>query len=507
MVASQQSSDWRVWCGKADAAARLGRWVDAVAALKRAASLNPAEAVIARKLGAALSNMGRFEEALEAFRKAVALEPGNVQGRLAYAALLIDMRHYGDALLEIEQGSRLALEQGAATNISSDGIAAVRELGLLLERSNQFDGLRHLLSSAEEAGIAPERLCYLQASMALREGRPEEARRLLLHDRGNIDEERWQRLMARIADALGDVDEAFAAAQAMNRAAPGYDEWRRLGGNYRAHIRMTARVVTPEWASRIHPLKPDDEMPTPTFLVGFPRSGTTLLDTFLMGHPQTCVIEEGSMLEKATGVVSESADASWSPDLLRRARKVYLDELFRHVGPNFTGTIVDKHPLNMLRLAVIYALFPNARVIFAQRHPCDVVLSGLMQGFALNHAMASFLDLTGAADFYDAAMTLWTRSRAATAQAIHSVIYERLVVDPASELRPALEFLDLDWHDELLDHQSTAHNRGAIITASYDQVVQPLSRAPSGRWRRYRKQLEPVLPILLPWAERLGYAE
>jgi hypothetical protein len=263
--------------------------------------------------------------------------------------------------------------------------------------------------------------------------------------------------------------------------------------------------VTPEWASRIHPLRSDDGVPDLAFLVGFPRSGTTLLDTFLMGHPQTCVLEEGRMLEKATKLIVDTPHVDWPPDVLRRARKAYVDELSGHVQPNFTGLVVDKHPLNMLRLAVIYALFPRAKVIFAQRHPCDVVLSGYMQNFALNHAMACFLDLADAADFYDAAMTMWTRSRDAVPQAIHSVVYERLTTDPSGELRPTLQFLGLDWCDELLDHQSTARRRGSIITPSYDQVVQPLSRAPSGRWRRYRKQLEPVLPILLPWAERLGY--
>ena len=520
-IASARRSDWRAWCNVADAAARLERWADVVTALERASALNPTDVAIARNLGAALSSMGRFEEALAAFKSAVTLDPNNVQGRLTCARLLIGLGQHRDALTEIEEGSRLALARAlgdeeqraageaggneAAHTISANDIAAVRELGLLLDRSNQVDGLRQLLAAASKAGIAPEKLGYLAASMALRDGRPKEARRLLLRDRRNVDDVLWHRLMTRIADAIGDADEAFAAAEVMNRAVPAYDEWRRRGAGYRAHIRMTAQVVTPEWGSRIHSLRPDDGVTAPAFLVGFPRSGTTLLDTFLMGHPHTCVIEEGRMLEKATGVISDTPHADWPPDVVRRARKTYRDELARHVQPNFTGLIIDKHPLNMMRLAVIHALFPGAKVIFAQRHPCDVVLSGYMQSFQLNHAMASFLDLADAADFYDAVMTIWMRSRDAVPQAIHSVVYERLTADPGGELRPALQFLGLEWCDELLDHQSTAKNRGSIITASYDQVVQPLSRAPSGRWRLYRKQLEPVLPILLPWAEQLGY--
>ena len=518
-IASAQR-DWRIWCNAAHAAARLERWTDAANALERATALNPNDAAIAGALGTALSKAGCCEEALAVFKRLAALDPANLQGRLTYARLLRDMGRYRDAMVEIEEGSRLALARalanveqdatgeagaGHAIRISPDHVAEVRELGLLLDRSNQLDSLRQLLVAAEQAGIAPETLGYLGASVALREGRLEESKRLLLQERPDPGDARWHRMMTRIADALGDSDEAFAAAGEMNRSVPGYDEWRRRTANYRAQIRAIAQGVTRDWAARLDPLKPDDGVPVPAFLVGFPRSGTTLLDTFLMGHPQTFVVEEGKMLEDAAKVISDPPQ-DWPPELLRSGRTAYVDELARHVEPNFTGLVIDKHPLNMLRLAMIRPLFPTAKVIFAQRHPCDVVLSGYLQSFELNHAMACFLDLADAADFYDAAMTLWTRSRDALRQPIHSVVYERLTADPSAELRPALQFLGLEWRDEVLDHQDTAKSRGAITTPSYDQVVQPLSRAPSGRWRRYEKQLEPVLPLLLPWAERLGYS-
>lgn len=518
IIASAHRSDWRAWCNVAEAAARLERWTDAATALERAAALKPTDAAIGRALGTALANLGRLREALATLKKAAALDPGNLQGRVAYARLLRDTGQYREAMVEIEEGSRLALEralqgaraevgggQAAAISISPDQLASVRELGLLLDRSNQVEGLRRLLAAAGKAGIAPEALGYLEASMALREGRPEEAKRLLLHDRQNIDDAQWYRMKTRIADALDDPDEAFAAAEEMNRVVPGYDEWRRRAANYREQIRAIAEGMTPQWASRIQPIKSDDDVRAPAFLVGFPRSGTTLLDTFLMGHPQTCVVEEGKMLERAAKVVSDSPHDDWPRDVLMAARKAYIDDLSDHVPPDFNGLVVDKHPLNMLRLAIIHALFPGAKVIFAQRHPCDVVLSGFLQSFQLNHAMACFLDLADAADFYDATMTLWTRAHDAVPQAIHSVVYERLIADPAAELRPVVEFLGLDWSDQMLDHQATAKSRGSVITPSYDQIVQPLSAAPSGRWRRYEKQLEPVLPVLLPWAERLGY--
>jgi hypothetical protein len=135
------------------------------------------------------------------------------------------------------------------------------------------------------------------------------------------------------------------------------------------------------------------------------------------------------------------------------------------------------------------------------------VLSCFMQGFALNDSMACFLDLTMAAEYYDAAMRLWTRSREVLPLRVHTLVYEELIADPEAALRPLIGFLGLEWRGELLDHRATAHARSGIGTPSYNQVTQPLTRAPSGRWNRYEKQLEPVLPILLPWAERLGYRD
>lgn len=522
VIATAARSDWRAWCSMADAAARLERWADAAAGLEHAAALNPHNASISRNLGAALSNIGRSEKALEEFRKAITLEPEYVQGRLVYAQMLIDLGRKREAAHEAEEAARVALDMvlpnsehpradrskssGKPINISPDRVADVRELGYLLDRLNQVDDLRELLVAAQSAGIAPGALSSLWASLAHREGRLENAKRLLLQGRKHFHDAHWDRLMTKVADGLGESDQAFAAAKAMNRAVPHYEGWRERAAAYRANIRLTTDVVTPEWVSRMQPLAANNGLPNVAFVVGFPRSGTTLLETFLLGHPQTEVVEEGRMLEEATRIVSEAPNLEWSPEVLMRARKTYIDELCRNVPPQFDGLIVDRHPLNMLRLPVIHALFPSAKVIFTQRHPCDVVLSAYMQSFRLNPAMASFLDLADAADFYDAAMTMWTRSRDVALQEIHSVVYERLTADPAAELKPAVAFLGLDWRDELLDHQTTAKTRGLITTASYDQVVQPLSRAPAGRWRRYRAQLEPVLPLLLPWADRLGYA-
>jgi hypothetical protein len=281
--------------------------------------------------------------------------------------------------------------------------------------------------------------------------------------------------------------------------------WRERGAGYRARLRQLAQTLTR--AATLPQLQPPDRK-TPAFLVGFPRSGTTLLDTFLMGHRDTAVLEEVHLLgaaEKQIGKVADLPRASLTA--LERARKAYFTELDLHVARGFDGLVVDKLPLNLLGGPFIQALFPSAPIIFAQRHPCDAVLSAFMQSFVMNDAMASFLTIEDAADLYDSLMSGWTAMREGLALNVHTVRYERLVEDPEAELRPLVDFLGLPWDQQMLAHTDTAKKRGAIITPSYDQVTEPLSTRSVGRWKRYRKQLEPVLPVLLPWAERLGYSD
>jgi hypothetical protein len=445
----------------------------------------------------------------------------DVRSRLTLARLYADLGRNEAAMAEFDRAAQAALgsaesEQTRMIDIAigkadergpvgEAEISAVRELALLFERTSRVDPLRELLDDALAIGIAPERLGYPLASIALRDGQPERAKKLLLAEPVHFDPVRWHALMARIGEAIGDSALAFSEAEAMHGAVRDLPEWQRKARVYIRRIARLGEAVDADWVRRIKPLNPGPR-PSPAFLVGFPRSGTTLLDTFLMGHPETLVVEEQPMLNAAERIAGDYIELpNCSAQQLHLAREAYFTELDRHIQPGFCGVVVDKLPLNMLGLPLIHALFPDARLIFAQRHPCDVVLSGFMQGFALNDAMACFLDIADAADFYDAAMGLFWKTRELLPLAFHTLVYEQLVADPEAALRPAIEFLGLDWRPGVLDHQATARARGAISTPSYTQVVQPLSKAPSGRWRRYEMQLEPVLPRLLRWAEQLGY--
>ena len=513
------SSDWRTWSSFGNALAAAGRWPEAGRAFRQAVELNPGELALRRPLASALARAGLHDESADVLLEWVEAAPADPENRILLARLLADLGRHEESMAQLDQAAQLTTgrrfsEDGEqlvamARKAGSDevDVELLRELARLLERTSRLDPLRALLAKAETLGIPRERIGYPAAAVALKDGKPDEARRLLLADSSESDPVRWHWLMARIADALGDSATAFTEAEAMNRSAPDFDGWRARASAHIAWVGELAERITPDWSAAIRSAPPAARR-SPAFLVGFPRSGTTLLDTFLMGHPDTQVLEEVPLIhtvETKLGKIEELPDRS--PDQLAAARDAYFAELDRHLPDGFSGLAVDKLPLNLLAAPFLYATFPDSPVVFAQRHPCDCVLSCFMQGFALNDSMACFLDIGDAAAFYDRAMTAWMRARESLPIRVHTLVYEELVADPEAAIRPLVAFLGLDWRDELLDHRSTAKARGAISTPSYDQVVQPLSSAASGRWRRYEKQLEPVLPLLLPWAERLGYRQ
>jgi hypothetical protein len=245
------------------------------------------------------------------------------------------------------------------------------------------------------------------------------------------------------------------------------------------------------------------------FLVGFPRSGTTLLELVLASHPDVVTLEERPLLEPAENefLVSPASfqrllDAG--DDLLDPFRDLYWRQVADR-GLAVAGKVfVDKLPLGSVLIPLIARLFPSARILFAERDPRDVVLSCFRRGFKLNPSMYQFVSLEGAARFYDAVMSVADRYRRLVPDRVHAVRYETLVTDFEGEVRAICEFAGLAWNESVNDFAQTARSR-TIRTPSAPQVRKGLYTSGAGQWRRYARHLAPVRPILAPWVEALGY--
>lgn len=162
-------------------------------------------------------------------------------------------------------------------------------------------------------------------------------------------------------------------------------------------------------------------------------------------------------------------------------------------------------PLNMTDAGFIHRLFPEAKFIFALRHPCDSVLSCFMQAFAPNEAMIEFADLRSGAEFYDCSLRVWEHFRSVLPLNVHVIKYEDVVGNFGPAIGSFLDFLGVEWEDGVQDHDRTARERAQTRTPSYSQVTEKIYTTSTGRWRAYRKHLEPILPLLCPWAQKYGY--
>lgn len=504
-----------------------GEYGAAAARYRDAVAREPNDLASWNNLGNVLSALGEHDEAIAAFERAISIAPGQLDIYLNLAELLgqaerneARLKVMKDAWTLAPRDYRVLVDLGLAHAAEDDLDAAISvlreaiavdpartqakiELGMILEGLNRIEELSDLAASVDMAKAGPE-ASFLQAWVARREGRFEDAAMHADAIPETVHPVRRYHLVGGIADRLGDAEAAFAAFERMNAMARS-NAPAIPGPTYRERVEADQARWRDDWADRWTDHVSQDGRRDPVFLVGFPRSGTTLLDTILMALPELSVLEERPMVARTRRSLDDGEDlAGLAPERIDALRDRYFEEALRF-GWQEDRWLVDKHPLNMERLPFIHRLFPNAKVILAERHPYDVVLSCFMANFEPNLAMRSFTDLTEAARTYDAVLGAWERANALLPIDRFAIRYERLVADAEAELRPLVAWLDLEWREALLDHTATARERGRVRTASYSQIGEKLYTRARFRWRRYAGLLAPVVPILRPWAERMDY--
>jgi tetratricopeptide (TPR) repeat protein len=476
----------------------VGKGDEAQALLERTAEEFPDDARALHELYVQFKREGRHEEAMPALEGAIARDSENANLQLKFAIECGLVGRVEDA----QQGFVNAIRLAPGLTDAYVGLA------VQYEHLNREEEFAPLIAKAEANGIDEGAMHFLRA-LELRRGKQfDEALASLDKVPAEIEPERTAHFRAQLLDRLGQTDEAFAEFERTNllhQAAP--SEPLKRAETLRTQLREELSFMTPEWAEGWPQFDLPADRPSPVFLVGFPRSGTTLLDTILMGHPRTVVLEEKPALnhvDKRIGGVARipAIDSA----RVMEERGLYFDEVEQIAELPAGHLLVDKSPLFLNKVPVIRRLFPDARFILALRHPCDVLLSCFMSNFRLNSAMSNFLRLEDAAEFYDLTFSHWERSRALFAPDVHTIVYEELIEDVEGQVRPLFDFLGLDWHADALDHTRTAKSRGLITTASYSQVTEPIYKRAAGRWERYREHLEPIFPTLAPWVEKFGYS-
>ena len=317
---------------------------------------------------------------------------------------------------------------------------------------------------------------------------------------------------ARLLDRLGDASGAMAAFSRANALAVA--PWTRQNPGRNKYLAGVEYMISLARAGWLQQWKPIAALPTirnPAFLVGFPRSGTTLLNQALDCHSGIQSLEEQPPVDNIKDAVRGMPEgyphsiSDFDAFDVGFLRDIYFRSAAAHGAADPSRLILDKYPLHMTMAGMLHRVFPEARFIFALRHPCDAVLSCFMQSFQLNNAMANFCSLGDTVELYARSMDLWALYCEHLRLPVHAIRYEDVVDDFDGQTRALCEYLDLDWEENLRQFSAMALHRGRINTPSYEQVSQPIYRDSRFRWERYRPFLAPYLPVLQPYIDRFGY--
>ncbi len=498
---------------QAEALAVAGRYSEAGQLLNRALALAPNDALIITDIGRVLVAENRVEEAIRAFEAAVTARP-------ELAAVWLELGSARDIVGD-DAGARAAYEQ-AKLLVPGDA-EAWAALATIALRRGDVEQARPLAEEAARRRPDHPGAGLVLASADLERGATEEAlaRLEVLLARKVLDERQLPVALGRIGDALdrlGRIQEAFDAYKRMNEETVRVNAARfEDGGRIENHLELVLRLtrwfeqqdpaIWREPAARGGAASP---VRRHVFLLGYPRSGNTLVENILASLPDVRALEERPTL--ADSDLAFLRDDSTldqlthlAPALVEKHREAYWRRVRAEV-PDVDGKVfVDMAPLNGIKLPMIARLFPDAVVVLCRRDPRDVVLSCFRRHFRVNASTYQMAGLERAARHYDAVMRLIDLHVAVLPLPVHVVDYAALVADFDASTRSLAEFVDVAWTEAAREFSRTAAARD-VRTVSAPQVRRGLFDG-TRQWERYREQMAPVLPVLESWIRKFGYAD
>ncbi|HEY2779342.1 MAG TPA: sulfotransferase [Steroidobacteraceae bacterium] len=481
-----------------------GKYAEALTLLERAVAIAPTDVGARNALGLCLQRLDRPAEALYHIDELLK----------QHADLPFAHVSKGNALMTLGSLGRAKQSQLHAFELEPGNFSATAALASIASHRGQHGEAREWAERTLKIvpGFPDAVLCLAAAELAAGDAQPAEQRlRQVINDSraGAADRARATGMLADVFDSSGRYDEAFEAYSVCNQSLRQIH--RRLAsanvaGYARALTAALEKVDADNWAAAD---SSEGGAAGHAFLIGFPRTGTTLVEVVLDGNPRVVSLEEHELL--ADGVlaymrepVDFTALARADGESLDALREAYWRRV-RGAGVDVTGKVfVDKHPLNTLKLPLIAKLFPNAKILFAVRDPRDVVLSCFRRRFQMNPSMYEFLTLSGAANFYSIVMQYADTARRVLKLNWHEVRYERLIADFEREMRGICTALGLDWISSMGQFAERVQAR-EHATPSTAQLSQGLVTSATAQWRHYKPHLRSVLPVLNPWIERLGY--
>ena len=493
--------------GRAEAWKAQNNHKKALSDLSRAKKLDPTSTVALLNRGVVLSGLGRFEEAIVEYKKAIVLKPDFAE---AHANL-------GNTLHQIGKVQEAKASISRAIALNPTQVQAHLYFCELHEKTNNIDELFSVLDKAKvkTSGMAGDFL-YYEAIANFRKNRFVEAINLVNQiserDVSDVRKAMYHKLKGDLYDQTGDFERAFSAYEASNQAVV-------VGADFKRHQSVAQQLYHTQKIMLKRLKKVSEHTPfikkcsvapqNLSFLIGFPRSGTTLLDMIIRSHSKINVIDEEMVRAKTLSTLEkfqklplvEQIDAATA----KKTNTIYFQELQKNAKLSDSSHVIEKILLNFHEVPAISQIFPNAKYILVLRHPFDCILSCWMQIFGSNSAMATLVNLDHIVDYYCTSMEFFSLSKKRYQLDVQNVRYEDLIINFKGEVSNMIKFLNLEWEEALLEYQSTALSQEKISTPSHSQVIKPIYKTASYRWKHYRKYLLRFEKRLSPWINEYGY--
>jgi tetratricopeptide (TPR) repeat protein len=451
--------------------------------------------------------LGRYVEAAAEFRAILEAKPGQADALNELGRCMLKLSNPSDAAKIFHEGAR---------RYPADPRFLVN-LSRACELCNDLPGAEKALVQASQLEPASPALILALASLEYRQGKLPQARLRLEHmlSMKRLSEEQKSEALLELAlilDELGETSAAFASLVEGKRLRARSQAVRTDDGDqFLALVKASRAWFTKERLLRLSQASPGKASFTPVFFVGFPRSGTTLIEQALKAHPKISTTDERSPLSAVLRNLTARGDypknlEALSSDGFAQLRQIFIAQAEADFGPLDGRLLFDKMPMNIAHLGLINCLFPEARVVVALRDPRDVCLSCFMQRFSLSGATVNFLDLDKTVETYRDVMGLWLHYRDVIGLPWMELRYESVVKDLEGQLRSLTAFIGVAWHDDVFSFRQSP-GQPAATTPSYRQVTRDIYGTSVGRWRHYEKDLQAILPRIQPFVDAFGYGD
>ena len=506
--------------------------------LRKALNINSSSPMALNNLGNILSNKNKNKEAELCYRKAIevksdfSLAYSNLGSLLSKQGNLLDAENYTEKAINYNPKFELAYVNLGSIKIDLDKLSEAEELFLsaieinknynyayrnlfrLYEKTNKLSKLKNKIERLKENKNIVNEIMMFKARISFREKDFITAKKFIdqvssewIKNTDHSTNLLFWSFKAFIEEKVKNYDEAFKCFEKSQLNLKYENTNPKIFQDYINTYRKN--IDKDDFLAKTKGTKIIKD--SPVFLIGFPRSGTTLLDTILRSHPEIDVLEEKPLINSVEQIIKSKFKCSLdklhklTSEELDYLRNHYLEILRNNCDNKSAKILIDKFPFQTVCLPLINLLFPNSKIIFTHRNPYDTVLSCFQQSFEPNNAMSNFRTIESASRIYDLTMSIWLDYKEKLKMNYVTSKYEDLLEDFDKHILKILDFLDVSWDENIKNYRNTAHERGKINTPSSSQVVQPLYKSSIDKWKNYEKYFKNSNRYLHKWISYFKY--